>query len=102
MNRKEDNTFYILVEKEVNVRDMDSHFLLRFLASGYKTYPTYDEAEAGRQSGDAYEDPSETRVIGISITPFLPKKTTSATSTPMTSKKSKSTYSKPVKKRVKR
>ena len=37
MNRKEDNTFYILVEKEVNVRDIDSHFLLRFLASGYKT-----------------------------------------------------------------
>lgn len=102
MNRKEDNTFYILVEKEVNVRDIDSHFLLRFLASGYKTYPTYDEAEAGRQGGDAYDNPSETRVIGISITPFLPKKPTSRTSTPPTSKKSKSTTTYHLKKRVKR
>lgn len=97
-----DDSFFILVEREINLRAMDSDFIRKFLSDGHKVYPSYDDAEAGRQRGDAYDNPSATRVIGVNITPFLPKKTNSATSSPTPSKKSKSTTPKPVKKGVNR
>lgn len=65
---------FILAEKEIPVRDMDAWFLADYLNDGYSKYPTAEEAEAGRKSGDAYDEPGLTRVVGFRIEAFLPKK----------------------------
>lgn len=79
MRRKHKRTpnkgcFYCLVEKDVKIRNMDVKFLRSFLVNGYYIYPTAEDAENGRQRGDAYDEPGMTRVVGFSVSAFLPKR----------------------------
>lgn len=53
---------------------MNAWYLERYLDAGHSTYPTAEEAEAGRQAGDAYDEPGRTRVVGFRVRAFLPKK----------------------------
>ena len=65
---------FILAERETPVRGMDAWYLKTYLDAGHRTYPTAEEAEEGRQAGDAYDDPKFTRVVGFRAKAFLPKK----------------------------
>lgn len=65
---------FILAEKETRVRDMSAWYLVGYLNNGYSTYLTAEEAEEGRQAGDAYDDPGRTRAVGFRVEAFLPKK----------------------------
>ncbi len=67
---------YCLVEKETKIADMknDPMFLVAYVENGYSIYLSAEDAEHGRQAGDAYDEPGRTRVVGFRIMPFLPKK----------------------------
>lgn len=65
---------FILAERETPVRDMGAAYLRCYLADGYSVYDTAEAAEAGRQAGDAYDEPGRTRVVGIRVKAFLPRK----------------------------
>ena len=65
---------FILADREDRVRDMDAWYLANYLGAGLSVYVTSEEAEAGRQAGDAYDDPKFTRVVGFRVKAFLPKK----------------------------
>lgn len=70
-----ENCIYILADKADKIKDMDARYLLTYLVKdGFANYLSYEEAESGRQDGDAYDKPGLTRVIGFRITPFVPKK----------------------------
>ena len=70
-----ENCIYILADKADKIKDMDASYLLTYLVQdGFANYLSYNEAEAGRKGGDAYDNPGLTRVIGFKITPFVPKK----------------------------
>lgn len=69
-----DNCIYCLVEREEKIRDLDAYYLIGYLENGYATYLSADEAEEGRQRGDAYDNPAKTRVVGFKVAPFLAKK----------------------------
>ena len=71
---KEEQSIFCLVEKAWKLRELDAFFLKNYLDAGYATYYTAEEAEEGRQRGDAYDQPGKTRVVGFRIIPFLPKK----------------------------
>ena len=71
---KEGQSIFCLVEKDWKLRELDAFFLKNYLDAGYATYYTAEEAEEGRQRGDAYDQPGKTRVVGFRIIPFLPKK----------------------------
>lgn len=71
---KEGQSIFFLVEKDWKLRELDAFFLKNYLEAGYATYYTAEEAEEGRQRGDAYDEPGKTRVVGFRIIPFLPKK----------------------------
>lgn len=65
---------FILADREDRVRDMDARFLSCYLENGCYAYATAEAAEAGRQAGDAYDEPGRTRVVGFRVKAFLPKK----------------------------
>ena len=65
---------FILAEREIPVRGMDAWYLKMYLDAGHSVYATAEAAEAGRQAGDAYDDPKFTRVVGFRAEAFLPKK----------------------------
>lgn len=65
---------FILADREDRVRDMDAWYLANYLGAGISVYRTAEEAEEGRQAGDAYDDPKLTRVVGFRVKAFLPKK----------------------------
>lgn len=65
---------FVLADREDHVRDMDAWYLANYLENGYSVYDTAEEAEEGRQAGDAYDDPGGTRVVGFRVKAFLPKK----------------------------
>lgn len=69
-----DNCIYCLVEREEKIRNLDACYLIGYLENGYSTYLSAGDAEEGRQRGDAYDNPAETRVVGFKVTPFLAKK----------------------------
>ena len=69
-----DNRIYCLVEREEKIRDLDAYYLIGYLENGYATYLSAEDAEEGRQRGDAYDNPAKTRVVGFKVTPFLAKK----------------------------
>lgn len=71
----EGKCIFCLVEKDWKLRELDAFFLKNYIDAGYATYYTAEEAEEGRQRGDAYDEPGKTRVVGSRIIPFLPKKT---------------------------
>ena len=71
---KEGQSIFCLVEKDWKLRELDAFFLKNYIDAGYATYYTVEEAEEGRQRGDAYDEPGKTRVVGFRIIPFLPKK----------------------------
>lgn len=66
---------FILAERGTRVRNMNARYLERYLNDGRVTYLTAEEAEAGRQAGDAYDEPGRTRVVGFRVGAFLPRKT---------------------------
>lgn len=66
---------FILAERGTRVRNMNARYLERYLNAGQVTYLTAEEAEAGRQAGDAYDEPGRTRVVGFRVEAFLPRKT---------------------------
>ena len=68
------DTIYVLAERDTPVRSMDATWLLGYLRYGLSVYFSAEEAEKGRQAGDAYDEPGRTRVVGIEIKPFLPKR----------------------------
>lgn len=68
------NVIYVLADREERVRDMSAWYLVNHVKNGYWTYDTAEEAEAGRQAGDAYDEPGRTRVVGFKVKAFLPKK----------------------------
>ena len=68
-----DDTIYLLIEKDIRLKDMGVYDLYEHFENGYATYDTPEEAEEGRKRGDAYDDISRTRVVGFKVTPFLPK-----------------------------
>lgn len=65
---------FILADREDRVRDMDAWYLANYLESGLSRYLTAEEAEKGRQAGEAYDDPKLTRVVGFRTKAFLPRK----------------------------
>lgn len=65
---------FILADREDHVRDMGAWYLESYLNAGYSRYLTAEEAEEGRQAGDAYDEPGRTRVVGFRVKAFLPKK----------------------------
>ena len=65
---------YCLIEPCEKIRDMDAATLVEYLDDGYAHYQSAEEAEEGRQNGDAYDEPGKTRVVGFKIIPFLPRK----------------------------
>ena len=70
-----DNVIYCLVEREMKISQMNHPlFLAKYLDNGYTYYYSAEDAERGRQNGDAYDDPGKTRVVGFRVMPFLPKK----------------------------
>jgi len=69
-----DGTIYMLVDKDVKLREIDAWYVHEYFDNGYATYFSATEAEQGRQNGDAYDEPGKTRVVGIKIMPFIPKK----------------------------
>ena len=70
-----DNVIYCLVEREMKISQMKHPlFFAEYIDNGYTCYSSAEEAERGRQNGDAYDDPGKTRVVGFRVTPFLPKK----------------------------
>lgn len=56
------------------MKRIDATWLLSYLHYDQSVYPSAEEAEEGRQAGDAYDDPGRTRVVGFEVKPFLPKK----------------------------
>ena len=71
---KEWQNIFCLVEKGWKLRELDAFYLKNYIDDGSATYCTAEEAEEGRQRGDAYDEPGKTRVVGFRIIPFLPKK----------------------------
>lgn len=71
---KEGQCIFCLVEKGWKVRELDAFYLKHYIDDGCATYYTAEEAEEGRQRGDAYDEPGKTRVVGFRIIPYLPKK----------------------------
>ena len=67
-------TIYVLAERDTPMTSIDEQWLLRYLHYDQSVYFSAEEAEEGRQAGDAYDDPRKTRVVGFEIKPFLPKK----------------------------
>ena len=65
---------YLLVEKDYPVRGFDAGSLVAYVRNGYSVYDTAEEAEEGRRRYDAYEEPGKTRVVGVKVKAFLPKK----------------------------
>lgn len=65
---------FILAERETPVRNMGATYLMGYLDAGHSAYATAGAAEAGRQAGDAYDEPGRTRVVGFRVKAFLPKK----------------------------
>jgi hypothetical protein len=65
---------YVLAERTVPMKRIDARWLLSYLHYDQSVYPPAEEAEEGRQAGDAYDEPGRTRVVGIEIKPFLPKR----------------------------
>ena len=65
---------FILAERETPLRNMGAWFLSNYLEDGHSVYATAEGAEAGRQAGDAYDEPGRTRVVGFRVKAFLPKK----------------------------
>ena len=65
---------FILADREDLVRGMGAWYLADYLENGYSAYDTAEEAEEGRQAGDAYDEPGRTRVVGFRVEAFLPKK----------------------------
>jgi hypothetical protein len=66
---------YCLVETDTKIADMKHPlFFVDYIENGYSTYLSAEDAEYGRQAGDAYNEPGRTRVVGFRITPFLPKR----------------------------
>ena len=68
------DTIYVLAERDTPMNCIDATWLLRYLRYDQSVYPSAEEAEEGRQTGDAYDDPRKTRVVGFELKPFLPKK----------------------------
>lgn len=67
--------FYCIVGRNTKMADMKTaRSILDFLDQGYRTYRTAEEAERGRLAHDAYDNPSDGRVMGFRVKPFLPKK----------------------------
>ena len=70
---------FILADVADKIADMDAAYLLNYLTEGYSKYLDAEEAEEGRQRGDAYDEPFLSKVIGFEVKPFvvkMPKKKT--------------------------
>lgn len=67
-------TIYVLAERDTSMTSIDEQWLLRYLHYDQSVYFSAEEAEEGRQAGDAYDEPGRTRVVGFEIKPFLPKR----------------------------
>ena len=68
---------FVLMERGCRIPDIDrcaARELVDHVTNGYYTYTTAEEAEEGRQNGDAYDDPGKTRVVGFRVKAFLPRK----------------------------
>lgn len=68
------DTIYVLAERDTPVRSMGAHWLMNYLHYEQSVYFSAEEAEAGRQAGDAYDEPGKTRVVGVELRSFLPPK----------------------------
>lgn len=68
------SAIYVLAERTVPMKRIGAGWLLGYLHYDQSVYFSAEKAEAGRQAGDAYDDPGKTRVVGFEIKPFLPKK----------------------------
>ena len=68
------DAIYCLMDVDEKLRDMDAATLCAYLDVGFAHYMSAEEAEAGRQNGDAYDEPGKTRVVGFRVVPFLPKR----------------------------
>ena len=68
------DVLYVLAERSTPMKSIGAQWLLSYLHYEQSVYPSAGEAEAGRQAGDAYDEPGRTRVVGIEVKSFLPKK----------------------------
>ena len=65
---------YVLAERSTPMKRIGAQWLLSYLYYEQSVYGSAEEAEAGRQAGDAYDEPERSRVVGIEIKSFLPKR----------------------------
>ena len=68
------STIYVLAERTMPIKHINAAWLLGYLHYDHSVYLSAEEAEEGRQAGDAYDDPRKTKVVGFELKPFLPKK----------------------------
>lgn len=70
----DDDVIYCLVDRADHVRSLNVYDLMAHFENGYRTYLTAEDAEEGRQRGDAYDEPWRTKVVGFRAKAFLPEK----------------------------